>query len=108
MSREEFEEDFRACLALHHAALGCYTSRSMADTLSEMSNKHNDQFIDKYSPNDPILPPIRVSSSPLMNEGYFPPPWDIQENEEKTKGWIAFQDAMREDPDYYRFKDEPR
>jgi len=33
--------------------------------------------------------------------GYFPPPWNPNEHPEKTKGWIAFQEAQRKDPKYY-------
>ncbi len=32
---------------------------------------------------------------------YFPPPWNITDNPEKTDGWIEFQKAMRKDPGYY-------
>lgn len=34
-------------------------------------------------------------------DGYFPPPWDIDDNLEKTIGWFEFQKAMKEDPQYY-------
>lgn len=34
-------------------------------------------------------------------ESYFPPPWDINKYSEKTEGWIEFQKAMKNDPDYY-------
>lgn len=39
--------------------------------------------------------------STLSTEMFFPPPWDINENPEKTEGWIEFQRAMKRDPDYY-------
>lgn len=32
---------------------------------------------------------------------YFPPPWNINEFPEKTKGWIEFQKAMKDDHKYY-------
>jgi len=32
---------------------------------------------------------------------YFPPPWNPNEFPEKTQGWLAFQDAMRNDPEFY-------
>lgn len=34
-------------------------------------------------------------------ESFFPPPWNINEHPEKTKGWIEFQREMRKDPKYY-------
>jgi len=34
-------------------------------------------------------------------DGFFPPPWNIYDHPEKTEGWIEFQKAMRENPDYY-------
>ena len=37
-------------------------------------------------------------------DGYFPPPWDFYQYPEKTEGWIEFQRAMREDPNYYSRK----
>lgn len=43
-----------------------------------------------------------------INEGYYPPPWNIEENPEKTKGWIAFQELMRNDPDYYNKPNVPK
>ena len=38
-----------------------------------------------------------------MNEFelYFPPPWNMHENPEKTEGWIEFQRCMRKDPKHY-------
>jgi hypothetical protein len=36
-----------------------------------------------------------------LEEGFFPPPWDIYEHPEKTEGWIEFQREMRKDPKYY-------
>lgn len=36
-----------------------------------------------------------------LSEGFFPPPWNIDEHPEKTEGWIEFQKAMRKDPNYY-------
>ena len=38
------------------------------------------------------------------SEGFFPPPWSINDHPEKTEGWIAFQEAMRNDPDYYKMR----
>lgn len=37
-------------------------------------------------------------------EGYFPPPWNPNENPEKTIGWLEFQKAMKNDPEYYSLK----
>jgi hypothetical protein len=36
-----------------------------------------------------------------MNDTYFLPPWNMNEHPEKTEGWIAFQKAMKDDPEYY-------
>lgn len=38
---------------------------------------------------------------PLLEDAFFPPPWDLYQYPEKTEGWIEFQRAMRKDPDYY-------
>jgi hypothetical protein len=40
-----------------------------------------------------------------MNDGFFPPPWNMNEHPEKTEGWIEFQKAMKKDPEYYNFDD---
>ena len=34
--------------------------------------------------------------------GYYPPPWSLCGNGDKTEGWIAFQEAQRRDPDRYK------
>ncbi len=34
-------------------------------------------------------------------DGYLPPPWNINDHLEKTIGWFEFQKAMKEDPEYY-------
>lgn len=39
------------------------------------------------------------SKTPI--EFYFPPPWRMDENPEKTEGWIEFQKALTKDPKYY-------
>ena len=44
----------------------------------------------------------------LINGGFFPPPWNIYDHPEKTEGWIAFQQAMKEDPEYYLPPKPPR
>lgn len=31
----------------------------------------------------------------MIEGGFFPPPWDMSENPEKTEGWIEFQKAQR-------------
>ena len=36
-----------------------------------------------------------------LNDGFFPPPWNIFDHPEKTEGWIEFQKEMKKDPDYY-------
>lgn len=42
--------------------------------------------------------------SDMLNEdGFFPPPWNINDYPEKTLGWIEFQKAMRADPQIYRY-----
>jgi hypothetical protein len=41
------------------------------------------------------------SKKNLNSEGYFPPPWNVLDHPEKTKGWIEFQKALRKDPNYY-------
>lgn len=34
-------------------------------------------------------------------KAYYPPPWPlIEENWEKTKGWCAFQDWMKENKEF--------
>jgi len=38
-----------------------------------------------------ILPP---------DEGFDPPPWNINEHPEKTEGWIEFQKMMRSDNEH--------
>lgn len=38
------------------------------------------------------------------SEGFFPPPWNVNDHPEKTEGWIAFQKAIRNNPDYYRMR----
>lgn len=40
--------------------------------------------------------------------GYFPPPWNMYDFPEKTEGWISFQDAMKNDPSYYKFNDHQK
>ena len=35
------------------------------------------------------------------NDDFFPPPWNPNEHEEKTQGWIGFQMFMRQDPNFY-------
>lgn len=51
--------------------------------------------------------PIKDDEKNLSNTGYFPPPWEINEGtKQKTEGWLAFQDAMRKEPDCYRFDKE--
>ncbi len=47
-----------------------------------------------------MFEPICVNCQPLA-ETFFPPPWNIYENEEKTIGWVEFQKAMKKDPKYY-------
>lgn len=42
----------------------------------------------------------------LIDDGYFPPPWNIYEFPEKTEGWIEFQKELRKDPVYYTFREE--
>lgn len=34
-------------------------------------------------------------------DGYFPPPWNPDEHPEKTIGWLEFQKALKDDPEYY-------
>lgn len=36
-----------------------------------------------------------------MFEFYYPPPWNINENQQKTEGWIEFQKAQAKEPEYY-------
>lgn len=44
--------------------------------------------------------PERLSEKTL-EDGFYPPPWNIYEHPEKTEGWIEFQRAVRKDPKYY-------
>lgn len=46
------------------------------------------------------IQPERLNPEAL-EEGFFPPPWNINEHPEKTAGWIEFQREMRKDPKYY-------
>ena len=48
-------------------------------------------------PDNPDLVPAEQSDY----VSFFPPPWNISENPEKTEGWIEFQRYMRKDPKYY-------
>lgn len=61
-----------------------------------------EEFLHEFDPYDQ---PERLSEKTCRN-GYFPPPWDINapENREKTIGWIAFQEEMRKDPEYYKMR----
>ena len=36
-----------------------------------------------------------------MLESYYPPPWNINENQQKTEGWIEFQKAQAKEPEFY-------
>lgn len=38
---------------------------------------------------------LETSSILPENEGFEPPPWNINEHPEKTEGWIEFQKMMR-------------
>lgn len=37
----------------------------------------------------------------LSDQCVFPPPWNIERNPARTRGWIAFQRAQTDDPEYY-------
>jgi hypothetical protein len=37
----------------------------------------------------------------VNNDGFFPPPWNIDDYPEKTEGWLEFQRCMRNEPEYY-------
>lgn len=74
---------------------------------SEIIDQLIDQFFDQYQPE-------RSKREDLINEldkfkpktlkpedGYFPPPWNINDHLEKSLGWFEFQKAMKKDPNYY-------
>lgn len=70
----------------------CYSaSNSNEYHQPERSKRENvDNELDKFKP-----------KSLKPEDGYFPPPWNPNEFPEKTLGWLEFQRAMKEDPDYY-------
>ena len=59
----------------------------------EILNKSINEFFASYQP--------ERSKREDLNDGFFSPPWNINEHPEKTEGWVAFQQAMNEDPTYY-------
>lgn len=68
-----------------------------------MSNKEKKEMDKLYKLSTPLSiynQPKRLSPEAL-EEGFFPPPWNIYDHPEKTKGWIEFQRALRKDPKYY-------
>ncbi len=51
--------------------------------------------------NEFVYQPERLNPEALVEEAFFPPPWNFYDHPEKTEGWIEFQRAMRKDPKYY-------
>jgi len=48
--------------------------------------------------------PERLNPEGCTYPSYFPPPWDVQKHPKKTHGWIAFQKALEDEPEYYNMR----
>ena len=81
------------------------SKKTTTNDVPELNFKFSSDLLTKYKPfgNCESCQPERLNEE-TYSEGFFPPPWSINDHPEKTEGWIAFQEAMRNDPDYYKMR----
>ncbi len=80
-----------------------YSDDFPISAISDWINEFFDQYQPERSKREDLINDLEKFKPKSLNpeDGYFPPPWNINDFPEKTLGWLEFQKEMKENPRYY-------